>query len=227
MTREHYDRMLRELDDAVVSLGMEVSDRLQQAISALQRQDADLAMQIIERDREIDEQRQEIEQRTITLIALQQPVASDLRMVASVLTIVTELERMGDYCKGIARLTLRMAGEPLLPPFSEIQEMATVTQQLLLDAMGAYRERNLIASAVIYAREDDVDIMYQRTYRELLAAMVLDPDKVRRGTYLLWIAHNLERIADRVANIVERVAYMVTGDVATFRNKALAHTPPR
>lgn len=226
MTREHYLKLLQELDDQILGMGELVSSTIASSMDALEHRDVAHAQQLIEADNEIDEKRYDIENQALLLIATQQPLAGDLRVIAAILTIATELERIGDYCEGIAKLTLRMAAEPLFAPVSEIHSMAEITQTLLHMSLEAYRRRDLKAAAAVWMRDDEVDGLYEQVFRELLAEMVADPGTVRRGTYLLWIAHNLERMADRVTNIAERVAFVVTGDVATFRESLRAQTLP-
>lgn len=227
MTREHYDRLLQELDGAILQMGDLVADTIAACMSALEHRDVAHAQQLIEADTLIDDKRYDIENQALLLIATQQPLASDLRTVAAILTIATELERIGDYCEGIAKLTLRMAAEPVLGPLANIQSMAGITQRLLREALQAYRNRDIEAAAAVWLQDDEVDGLYERVFREMVGAMVADPNTVRRGTYLLWVAHNLERMADRVTNIAERVAFVVTGDVASFRDRLEAQTLPK
>lgn len=227
MTRTHYDDLLRQLDDAVLDLGGSVVEALTASMRVLEDQDLERATRLIEADTVIDRKRQQIEQDCLTIIATQQPAAGDLRTITGTLTIATELERIGDYCEGIAKITLRMAGEPLLSPFEEIQGMAVRTERSLREALRAFAERNIIRATAVWAGDDVVDSMYETVFRDLLARMAGDPTTVRRGTYLLWVAHNLERMADRATNIVESVAFIITGNPESFRSAALAQTLPR
>ncbi|HEX8919349.1 MAG TPA: phosphate signaling complex protein PhoU [Chloroflexota bacterium] len=226
MTRERYDEMLRELDSRVLLMGDLVVRSVDQSICALEVRDVAEARRLIEADNEIDNNRHDIENQALLLIATQQPLAKDLRMIASILTIATELERIGDYCEGIAKLTLRMASDEVVGSLSEIQTMATVTTRLLKQVLEAYRDRNLKVAGEVWKQDDAIDEMYERIFRNLIGAMAADPKTVRENTYLLWIAHNVERMADRVTNIAERVAFVVTGDVATFRQELEAQTLP-
>ncbi|MBV9281603.1 MAG: phosphate signaling complex protein PhoU [Chloroflexi bacterium] len=227
MTREHYDQQLRELDAAILQMGDLVADTIVACVDALEQRDIVKAKRLIEADNHIDEERYDVESQALLLIATQQPMASDVRTVTAILTIATELERIGDYCEGIAKLTLRMAAEPELAPLSDIRAMAEITPRLLREALQAYRDRDIERAGRVWRQDDEVDELYERVFREILGDMVADPTTVRRGTYLLWVAHNLERMADRVTNIAERVAFVVTGDVAAFRGALQAQSLPR
>jgi phosphate transport system protein len=226
VTREHYDDMLRELDGQILSMGDLVRSTIGDCVEALDRIDVEGAGALIARDSEIDGRRYAIENQALLLIATQQPLAGDLRTVASILTIATELERIGDYCEGIAKLTLRMAGEPSRTPLTDIRAMAGTTQRLLDAVLLAYRDRDVQAAGEVWAQDDTVDELYQQVFRSTIAGMVTDRTTIRWSTYLLWVAHNIERMADRVTNIAERVAFVVTGDVAAFREDLRAQTLP-
>lgn len=226
MTREHYDRLLQGLVERILAMGVTVEETIAGCIDALQRADAAAEQRLIEADNAIDTMRYEIEREALVLIATQQPLARDLRVVTAILTTATELERMGDYCEGIAELGLRMASEPIGMSLDEIRGMTEITQRQLRDVLLALRDRDLELAGTVWKADDEVDDLYQGVYRKILVDMVADPSKVRQGTYLLWIAHNVERMADRVTNIAERVAFIVTGDVAAFRAVLRAQTIP-
>jgi phosphate transport system protein len=226
MTREHYQELLRGLDNAILEMGSEVCRTIGEAIDTLERQDVAGAQALKGRDTEIDGKRYDIEQDALLLIATQQPLAGDLRTVAAILTIATELERIGDYCEGIAKLTLRMAGESVDLPLTDIRTMANITQHLLQEVLQAYQNRDLHAAGLVWLQDTRVDDLYEEVFRHLLAEMVTDRKAVRRNTFLIWIAHNLERMADRVTNIAERIAFVVNGDVAGFRNELRATSVP-
>lgn len=226
MTREHYQELLRLLDDDILKMGDLVRRTIGDAIDTLETRDAAGAQTLIERDTEVDKRRYAIERDALLLIATQQPLAGDLRSVAAILTIATELERIGDYCEGIAKLTLRMVGEPVDLPLTDIRTMADVTEQLLEDVLQAYRNRDLQAAGEVWLQDNRVDELYEEVFGHLLAEMATNRGAIRRNTFLLWIAHNLERMADRVTNIAERVAFVVNGDVAGFRNELRAASIP-
>jgi phosphate transport system protein len=226
MTREHYERLLRELDSHVLELGEIVACTIAQSIDALENLDVDLAQQLIETDSQIDQRRHEIEAQALVLIATQQPMAGDLRTVTAILTIATELERIGDYCEGIAKLTLRTAAEPMAIPVTDVRSMALLTQRLLCDALESYRDRDIETAGTVWAEDDVVDELYEQVFRSMIAGMIADRSTIRSRTYMLWVAHNIERMADRVTNIAERVAFVVTGDVADFRDLQRSQTIP-
>jgi phosphate transport system protein len=226
MTREHYDLQLRQLDHQVLEMGQVVAETIAQCVDALETMDVDAAQHLIEADSQIDQRRYEIENQALLLIATQQPLAGDLRTVAAILTIATELERIGDYCEGIAKLTLRMASEPLAVPVTDIRAMALRTQRLLRESLQAYNDRNVEMAGVVWSQDDEIDELYGQVFRSMIAGMIGDQSTIRGRTYMLWVAHNIERMADRVTNIAERVAFVVTGDVATFRDRLKAHTIP-
>jgi phosphate transport system protein len=229
MPREHYESLLKQLDEQVLTMGHLVSYTIGTCIDALEQCDVVLAQRLIEADSRIDEQRYEIEQQAFLLIATQQPTASDLRLVTAALTIATELERIGDYCEGIAKLTLRMAAEPAVargPIITDIHVMADMAQQLLCRVLKAFADRDLKAAGNAWIQDDDVDQLYQQVFQKVIGDMAADKATIRRGTYLLWVAHNLERMTDRVTNIAERVAFIVTGNIAAFREELRAQRPP-
>src|SRR5947209_13089365 len=193
MTREHYSELLRELDQQILAMGELVRGTIGQCLDALESRNVELAQSLIAGDSQIDERRYEIENQALLLIATQQPLAGDLRTVAAILTIATELERIGDYCEGIAKLTLRMAAEPIAVHVHDIRAMALLTGQLLRDSLTAYGERNMDLAGVVWTRDDEVDALYAQVFRSMIAGMISDQSTVRSRTYMLWIAHNIER----------------------------------
>jgi phosphate transport system protein len=226
MTREHYDALLKQLDEHILQMGELVADTIGRCVEALENRDVDMAQRLIAADSRIDENRYDVENHALLLIATQQPLARDLRTVVAALTIATELERIGDYCEGIAALTLRMAAEPVEGSLTDIRSMANITQQLLRQSLDALRMRDVEAAGDVWMQDEVVDDLYEEVFRKLLTEMSGDKSAIRRGTYLLWVAHNIERMADRVTNIAERVAFVVTGDVAAFRDKLRAQMLP-
>ncbi|MDH4208174.1 MAG: phosphate signaling complex protein PhoU [Anaerolineae bacterium] len=214
MTRETFDRELQRLQDEVLVLGSLVEDAIVESVEALKRRDLDGARRLIAQDqRLINEKRFAIELDALTVIATQQPLASDLRVLAAVIEIVHELERMGDYAKGIAKINLMMGDEPLLKPLIDVPLMAEKASDMLHRALEAFVRKDAELARAIPKEDDQVDALYNQVYRELLALMMENPRDIDRATYLLWVAHNLERTADRVANICERVIFMVTGEM--------------
>ncbi|HUS70402.1 MAG TPA: phosphate signaling complex protein PhoU [Anaerolineae bacterium] len=214
MTRETFDRELHRLQDEVLILGGLVEKAIIQSVEVLKRRDLEGARRLIAQDRRvINEKRFAIESGALTLIATQQPMAGDLRVIAAVLEIAHELERMGDYAKGIAKINLMMGDEPLLKPLVDIPLMAEKARSMLHQALEAFVRRDVELARTIPKQDDEVDALYNQVYRDLLALMMQNPRDIDRATYLLWVAHNLERTADRVANICERVIFMVTGEM--------------
>ncbi len=211
MPRESFDRALKELQDDLLLLGSMVDQAIEKAVQALKNRDFDASHRIIEDDLKINQKRWEIEDKCIQLIATQQPMASDLRFIAAVMNIITDLERMGDHAEGIAKINLMIGEEPLLKPLIDIPRMADKCREMLRGSLDAFINRDADAAIRIADEDDEVDALYNQVYRELLTYMISDPRTITRATYLLWAAHNLERIADRVTNICERVVFTVTG----------------
>ncbi len=213
MTRSVFERQLAEVqEDMLVMAGM-VETSITQSIEALRMRDVALARRTIENDAEIDRRRYEVEERCIELISLQAPLASDLRTIISVLHISVDLERMGDHGEGIAKIALMLADEPPLKPYIDIPRMAEVAIDMLHGSVEAYKMRDTKRAREIIDMDDVVDALYEQVYHELLLFMIDDPTLTQRATYMIWVAHNLERIADRTTNICERVVYLVEGRI--------------
>ena len=210
-SRSHFDQQLRGLQDELLILSSMVDKAIDRAVDSLTRSDRALSERVIAEDDEINRKRFEIEERALLLIATQQPMARDLRIIASVIHIVTDLERMGDYAEGIAKINLLHGDRPLLKPLIDVPRMAELCRDMLRRAMDAFVARDAEAARAIAAEDDEVDALYDQVYHELVMFMVSDPTTIERATWLLWAAHNLERVADRVTNICERVAFLVTG----------------
>jgi phosphate transport system protein len=219
MTRTAYIQSIRELQDGVMSLGSMVEKAIGRAVDSLRNQDVTLAQRVIDEDTAINEARWNLEDNAIHLMALQAPMASDLRRIAAVMHIATELERMADHAEGVAVLTLRTAEEPLLKPLVDIPRMADLGRELLVESLDAFIENDAERARQIARRDDEVDRLYEQVYRELLTFMISDPRTITRATHLLWVAHNVERIADRVTNICERVVFVVTGEMEELNRK--------
>jgi len=210
-TRVEYSGELKAIQDDVLRLGSMVDRQIGRAIEALREQNVELARQIIELDQEINDQRWKVEDGTIRIIARQSPIAGDLRHVMASVHIATNLERMGDHAEGIARLTLRTANEPLLKELIDIPEMARLASRMLTASLDAFVNKDAERAREIAGWDEQVDNLYEVVYRDLLQVMIADPQTITRATHLLWVAHNLERIADRVTNICERIIFSVTG----------------
>ena len=213
MTRQAFDRELRRLQDEVLVLGSMAEKAILDSVAALKRRDMDASRRLIAEDRAINEKRFAIEADCISLIATQQPMAKDLRVLAAVLEIVTELERIADYGKGIAKVTLLIGSEPLVKPLVDIPLMAEKVHGMLHRALDAFVRQDVALARAIPQEDDEVDGLYNQVYRELLTYIITDPRVTEQANHLLWVAHNLERAADRVGNICERTVYTVTGEM--------------
>jgi phosphate transport system protein len=212
MPRETLDLQIQQLLNQVLVLGSMVENATLDAVAVLKKQDLDAARLIYDNDKLINEKHFEIEDRCIRTIATQQPImASDLRVLASILEINTELERMGDYAKGIAKIAMIIGKQPLLKPLIDVPRMATIGVDMLHKALTAFVERDAVAAREIPRIDDEVDALYNQVYRELVTYMISDPSTIDRANYLMWVAHNLERLADRVTNICERTLYVTEG----------------
>lgn len=211
MPRTTFDEGLAEIQEDMLVLADMVERAIERSIRALKERDVDLARQIIVDDLRINQKRFETEEKCLELIATQQPLAGDLRTIVAVLHMIVDLERMGDHAEGTAKIALMLADEPPLKPYIDLPRMAEVAIRMLRESMEAFKQRDAEAARAIFGEDDEVDALYDQVYRELLTYMLTDPRTIERATYLIWVAHNLERIADRVTNICERVVYLVTG----------------
>lgn len=211
--RETLDRSIQKVMDEVLVLGSMVEEAIHSAVESLKQRDIDASYRIYFADQKINAKHFEIEDSCIVLIATQQPMAKDLRLLAAVLEIVTELERIGDYAKGIARINILMGDEPLVKPLIDIPRMTELGLDMLRRALSAFVSGDVDAARAIPKEDDMIDSLYNQVYRELVTYMIDDTSTIDRANYLLWTAHNLERMADRVTNICERTIYMVTGEM--------------
>jgi phosphate transport system protein len=211
MTREAYHKALKELQDELLKMGEMVAKAIKDSVDSLKERDIEASKEIIKNDLLINKKRFEIEERCLLLIATQQPMAVDLRTIAAILSIITDLERMADHAEGIARINVMIGKESLVKPLVIMPKMAGKGLQMLERCLKAFMGRNADAARTICDEDTEVDVMYDQVYRELLLMMIENPKIIEGATYLIWVAHNLERIADRVTNIAERVVFMVTG----------------
>jgi phosphate transport system protein len=209
--RTDFNKRLREIQDDILIMGSMVEKAITTSIKALKDRDIDLAQQLINDDSFINHKRFEMEEKCIRLIATQQPLAGALRTIISVLNILTELERIGDYAAGIAKIVLMIGCEEHLKPLIDIPRMADKTVIMLQRSLDAFIKHDAAAAKAVIAEDDNVDNLYDQVFRELLTFMIEDPKTITRATRLVWVAHNLERSADRVTNICERIIYIVTG----------------
>lgn len=218
--RSTFDQELAALRDNVLRLGSMVDTAIEHAMQALQERDQALAQRIIADDEQINTLRFKIEQDSVGLIARQQPAARDLRFIVAAMNIVLDLERMGDHAAGIATIVRRMGDQPLLKPLIDLPRMAQVAQEMLRDSLAAFTSDDASQALIITRRDDEVDQLYNQVFRELISFMIEDPRTVTRAMYLLFCAHNVERIADRVTNICERIAFVATGRMKEIESEA-------
>lgn len=212
MLRKTFEHEIQQLKDEIIILGSMVEQSLLEAVESLKKRDAEASRKIVDRDKLINDKRFTLENQVMIVIATQQPMAHDLRLLASLLEVISELERMGDYAKGIAIINIRMGDQPLLKPLVDIPRMAQKGVDMLHRALAAFVNEDVQAASTIPAEDDEVDHLYEQVYRELMTYIMADPRNIERANWLLWIAHNLERFADRVTNICERTAFIVTGE---------------
>jgi phosphate transport system protein len=216
--RKTFDQELQHAKDEILLLGSMVEEAVISSMDALKKRDVEASQEIYAKDQKINEKRFEIENKVMILIATQQPMAIDLRLLASILDVASELERMGDYAKGIATINIRMAGMPLLKPLIDLPRMANKATDMLHRALTAFVTMDAEAARAIPFEDDEVDALYNQIYRELMTYIIQDPTTIERANFLLWAAHNLERMADRVTNICERTLFVATGEIKEFRN---------
>jgi phosphate transport system protein len=210
-TRGVYLHQLQRLQDEMLLMASMCDRAIERSIEALKRLDANEARKIIEDDSIIDHKRFQIEELAIELIATQQPMASDLRSIIAILNIIVDLERIGDHAEGIAKIVLLHEDQPLVKPLIDIPRMADKVRDMLRRSLDAFIARDAAAASAIADEDDEIDALHEQVYRELLTYMLADPKTITRATYLTWVAHNLERIADRTTNVCERVEFLVTG----------------
>ena len=214
MPREQFQAELTGLQDGFLEMGAMVDRQIERSLQSLVERDISLAGAVVRDDDDVNRKRYELDNRALLLLAQQAPMASDLRVVISVLSMIIDLERMGDHAKGIGAIVQMMAGEPLVKPLVDIPEMAVRARAMLNSALDAFVERDVDAARRVGEADDGVDDLQNRVYSDLVAIMIKDPSTVEPCTHLLWVSHNLERIADRATNIAERVIFTVTGELA-------------
>jgi phosphate transport system protein len=214
MSREHFQNMLREVEHELVAMGEMVVSAIDRSVTALKRVDKAEAERIIADDAAINRKRWDIENQCVRLFATQQPVAGDLREIVSFMDLVSNLERMADHAKGIAKIVVMHDQTPLLKPLIDIPRMAEKAGEMIRRSLEAFITQDVAAARAINEMDNEVDALYEQIFRELLTYMMEDPKTITRAVYLIWVSHNLERIADRVTNICERIIFMVTGEIS-------------
>ena len=210
--RKTFETEIQQLKDELLLLGSMVEQQILGSVEALKKRDIEASRLIYGTDAKINARRYAIEEQVMIVIATQQPMAHDLRLLASILEIAGELERMGDYAKGIARINIRMGKEALLKPLIDIPRMAQKSADMLHRALTAFINEDVESARKIPAEDDEVDGLYTQIYHELMMFVIQDAKVIERANWLLWVAHNLERFADRVTNICERTVFVVTGE---------------
>lgn len=211
MTREAYHKALKDLEDELQQMAVMVGSAVRESMDALKNRDLEKSKAIIHNDIQVNRKRFEIEERCIRIIAMQQPMAVDLRILAAIINIIPDLERIGDHAEGTAKISLAIGDAPLVKPLVDMPKMAEKAVSMLERCMKAFLDRDIETARKICDEDDEVDAYYDEIYRELVLLMIENPKLIKDATYLIWTAHNIERIADRVTNIAERVVYMVTG----------------
>src|SRR5512136_393630 len=210
--RRTFEMEIQQLKDELLLMGSMVEQQVLEAVEALKKRDIEVSQRIFKADAKINAKRFGIEEQVMVLIATQQPMAHDLRLLASILEVSAELERMGDYAKGIATINIRLGEEALVKPLIDIPRMAQKASDMLHRALTAFINEDVEAARAIPAEDDEVDDLYKQVYRELMTFIIAEPKDIDRANYLLWAAHDLERFADRVTNICERTVFIVTGE---------------
>lgn len=205
---------LRELQGKLNEMSELVVDAVNGSINSLQEKDVETARQIKKDDKRINSLRWDIEEDCIHLIATQQPMASDLRELIALLNIITELERIGDYAAGISKLTILIGDENHVKTLIDIPRMRDIAVDMIENSMKAFINRDAESARMIHRQDDDIDDLYKQVYRELISYMIENPSNITQCTYLVWVAHNIERMGDRVTNICERIIYHATGERA-------------
>ena len=218
MVRKTFESEIQQVKDDILILGSMVEKALLDSVEAMRKRDLKWSERLFEQDKEINQKRFEIENHLMILIATQQPMAHDLRLLASSLEIISELERMGDYAKGISNINLRMGDTPLLKPLIDVPRMAQKGVDMLHRSLTAFVNEDVATAEKIPVEDDEVDALYNQIYRELMTFVIADPKTIERANWLLWVAHNLERFADRVTNICERTIFIVTGELTEVKS---------
>lgn len=227
MLRSNFERGLQQLRDQILSLGSQVGENIVNVVDVLFARDLIGAQRQIDGDKEVNRRRIKIMNDALTLIATQQPMAGDMRLIASSIEISGELERINDYVKGIARISLMIGPEPIPNALDGLPQMAEKTKDMLHRALDAASQSNADLARAIPAEDDEVDALFNEIYRNLVTYVSENPSKIVMSNHLEWAAHNLERAADRVTNICEWVVYMNTGEYVEMDSELEAPPPQR
>ena len=223
MLRKTFESEIQQLKDEIILLGSLVEQNLLDSVDAMKKRDLAASEKVIALDKQINDKRFALENQVMIIIATQQPMAHDLRLLASYFEVISELERMGDYAKGIGIINIRMGDQTLLKPLVDIPRMAKKPPDMLHRALLAFVNEDAEVARGIPAEDDEVDALYDQIYRELMTYIMVDPKNIERANWLLWVAHNLERFSDRVTNICERTIFIVTGELIEINGMKDGH----
>jgi phosphate transport system protein len=216
VVRTALEKELERLQDELIDLGVMVERTIIESVNILKTRQIEAGRRLIAADSEINRRRYAIESDTLVLIARQQPLAKDLRTLAAILEIASELERIADYAKGIAKISVKLGSKPLIKPLVDLPRMAALASDMLHRALLSFVDRDAETARSIPAEDRQIDDLYDQIYRELMTYVLSDPRNIDGVSHLIWVAHNLERTADRVVNICERVIFTVTGEQIEF-----------
>ncbi len=211
--RATLDRELREIQDNVLRMGSLLDAAIKLALESLVSRNASLARQVVNDDATVNKLRFQIEEQCLDVIATQQPMATDLRVVVAAMNIVSDLERMADHAAGVAKIVIRMGDEPLVKPLIDIPRMAEACRTMTRKVLDAYVQHDVETAKAMATMDDVIDDFHQQIFRELLSFMIEDPSTTSRALFLIFVSHNLERIGDRAVNIAERVIFMTVGEM--------------
>lgn len=218
MIRYTYDREVARIENDLMSFGHQVRISIPKAVKALERKDFSISRDVIQLHSEIRRKKTEIEMSSLKLIATQQPMASDLRTLASIITVASELERIYEYAKGIGKINLLIGAQPYMKPITDLPVMAYTADDMLLNGLTAFSRRDVALARSIPPQDDVVDQLYNQIFNDIIEIVVEKRETFEQVNYLMWAAHNVERAADRVVNICERIIFMVTGELISFEN---------
>lgn len=211
--RATLDRELHQIQDDVLRMGSMLDTAIKLSLESLANRNASLARQVVNDDAQINKLRFQIEEQCLDVIATQQPMATDLRVVVAAMSIVVDLERMADHAAGIAKIVIKMGDEPLLKPLIDLPRMAEECRAMTRTVLEAYIHHDVETAKAMATMDDVIDQYHEQIFRELITYMIEDPKTVSRALYLLFASHNLERIGDRAVNIAERVIFMTVGEM--------------
>ncbi len=217
MVRADFDKSLKELEAELIGLGEMVEKAIVKSMDALERRDLTLAYEVVAEDDLIDEKRFELEEKCIDLIATQQPLAVDLRTLLAVLHIAVELERMGDYAEGIGKICMIIGDDEPVETPKQLPQMARMGITMLRRSLKSLMDRDIELANDVWDSDDEVDALYDGVCRQIFLDMGQHPKTIEAATHFLWVAHDLERIADRATNIAERVIFVVTGRIGRYK----------